>query len=63
MKDPGRGFRLVPYRSLGTDGGMLIAKRFTDVRIGQKRTRALVAFAPERIGQGDVYQALAGGAI
>lgn len=60
---PGRGLRLIPYSSVGQGGGMLLAKRFSNVKTGEHRGSALVAFAPERIGVGQVYQALAGGAI
>ena len=61
MGFPGRGLRLIPYNSVGQPGGLLLAKRFENVKIGETRTSALVAFAPERIGVGQVYQALAGG--
>ena len=42
---------------------MLLAKRFENVRIGEKQGTALVAFAPDRIGVGQMYQALAGGSV
>lgn len=57
------GARLVPYRAVGQPGSMLLAKRFHNVRIGNWKGSALVAFAPETIGKGDVYQALTGGAV
>ena len=57
-----RGLRLVPYHTVG-QGGMLLAMRFQDVTIGNRKTSAVVAFAPERIGRGEGYQALTGGAI
>lgn len=63
VKNPGRGLRLIPYNAVGQPGGMLLAKRFAEVKLGEKRGSALVAFAPERIGAGQVYQALAGGNI
>jgi stage II sporulation protein GA (sporulation sigma-E factor processing peptidase) len=63
MLNSGRGFRLIPYSAVGQPGGMLLAKRFSDVKMGDRRGSALVAFAPERIGVGQVYQALAGGNI
>lgn len=63
VKCPGHGLRLIPYSAVGQPGGMLLAKRFADVKIGQKQGSALVAFAPERIGGGQMYQALAGGNI
>ena len=61
MSYPGRGLRLIPYSSVGRAGSMLLAKRFEKVTIGKVRRSALVAFAPEPIGAGQVYQALAGG--
>lgn len=56
------GLRLIPYRAVGQPGSMLVAKRFA-VIIGNQRRNALVAFAPEQIGKGEVYQALTGGAV
>ena len=61
MGIPSRGLRLIPYNSVGQPGGMMLGKRFMHVKMGDKRGSALVAFAPERIGAGQVYQALAGG--
>lgn len=61
MGSPGRGLRLIPYNSVGQPVGMMLTKRFENVKMGDKRGSALVAFAPERIGAGQVYQALAGG--
>ena len=57
-----RGLRLIPYRSVG-GSGMLLAKRFSNVQIGDRKGSALVAFAPEAIGRGEGYQALTGGAL
>ena len=58
-----QGFRLIPFHTVGQAGGMLLAMRFSDVTVGNRRGSAIVAFAPEPIGRGDVYQALTGGAI
>lgn len=63
VRESGRGLRLIPYSAVGQPGGMLLAKRFSDVKVGERRCGALVAFAPERIGVGQVYQALAGGNV
>lgn len=63
MKNSDRGLRLIPYSAVGQPGGMLLAKRFENVRIGEKQGSALVAFAPDRIGVGQMYQALAGGSV
>ncbi len=56
------GIRLIPYRAVGQPGSMLLAKRFA-VTQGNRTENALVAFAPEPIGKGEMYQALTGGAI
>jgi stage II sporulation protein GA (sporulation sigma-E factor processing peptidase) len=61
MVPPMAGLRLIPYRSVGNAGGFLLAKRFADVTIGEKRQSALVAFASEGLGNGEIYQALTGG--
>lgn len=55
------GLRLIPYNAVGQPGGMLLGKRFSQVRIGDHWASAVIAFAPERIGVGTMYQALAGG--
>lgn len=57
------GFRLIPYHSVGKSEGMLLAYRFRRAKIGNTYSDPLVAFAPEEIGRGDVYQMLTGGAI
>jgi stage II sporulation protein GA (sporulation sigma-E factor processing peptidase) len=61
MVPPMAGLRLIPYRSVGNAGGFLLAKRFADVTIGEKKQSALVAFASEGLGKGEIYQALTGG--
>lgn len=61
MKRPVPGLRLIPYRCVGNGGGFLLAKRFDDVLIGGKKQSALVAFAAEGLGKGEIYQALTGG--
>ena len=55
------GLRLIPYCSVGNAGGFLLAKRFENVTIGDKKQSALVAFAAEGLGKGEIYQALTGG--
>lgn len=58
---PVSGLRLIPYRSVGNAGGFLLAKRFAEVTIGDRKQSALVAFAAEGLGKGVCYQALTGG--
>ena len=57
------GLRLIPYSTVGKPGGFLLAKRFGNVKLGDRRCSALVAFAPEPIGAGQPFEALAGGSI
>ena len=57
------GLRLIPYRAVGQAGGMLLAMRFENVKIGSRTQNAIVAFAPEGLGSGEMYQALTGGAL
>ena len=60
---PVKGLRLIPYCTVGNSGGMLLAIRCDHVRIDQWQGSALVAFSPEKIGKGDVYQVLTGGIV
>jgi len=57
------GMRLIPYTAVGQPGGMLLAVRFKAAKIGNTYGDPLVAFAPEVIGKGAVYQMLTGGAV
>lgn len=57
------GLRLIPYCAVGQPGGLLVAKRFSSVKMDQRQCSAVVAFAAEKIGRGEVFQALAGGSI
>ncbi len=57
------GLRLIPYRAVGCSSGMLLAAKLDEVRIGGERSGNLVAFAPQEIGSGETYQALAGGVL
>ena len=55
------GLRLIPYSAVGQSGGLLLAMRFEDVTIGDKRQGTLVAFDPGGLGTEQMYQALTGG--
>lgn len=57
------GLRLIPYRTVGQEGGMLLAVRLANVKIGSRRGPAIVAFTPEGLGREGNYQALTGGAV
>lgn len=54
------GLRLIPYRSVGTGEGMLLAKKFTKVKMDGAERSVLTAFAPNGLEE-EGYQALAGG--
>ena len=56
------GLRLVPYRSVGSDG-FLLALRLQNVKIGTRKESTLVAFAPEGLSKEGAYQALTGGSV
>jgi stage II sporulation protein GA (sporulation sigma-E factor processing peptidase) len=54
------GLRLIPYRSVGQPGGLLLGIRVDSLKIDGKVRDPIVAFAPHKLGNGG-YQALAGG--
>ena len=56
------GLRLIPYRTVGAQTGLLLAMRFPSVKIGGRDRPGIVAFAPRDLG-GESYQALAGGVV
>lgn len=54
-------FRLLPYRSVGVDRGLLLAVRVDGLELdGQGRGPALVALSPTPVSDGGGYQALIG---
>lgn len=57
------GLRLIPYRAVGQGSGMLLGLKLDHVKIGSREQSAIVAFAPEGLEEGSMYQALAGGAL
>lgn len=59
---PIHGLRLIPYRTIGGQG-MLLGMRIKEAELDGRKRSILVAFAPERFGEGNVYQALTGGAL
>ncbi len=69
LKDPASaidalpGLCLVPYRAVGKQGGLLLALRLKDVKIGPNTGKCTVAFAPEGLGGNGEYDALTGGSI
>ncbi len=57
------GLRLIPYHAVGQPQGMLLAIQPDSLLIGKEERKDLVAFAPQIIGRGEAYQALAGGVL
>lgn len=55
------GLRLIPYSSVGQPGGLLLAMKIPQVKIGNWQGSSLVAFAPEALSREGSYQALTGG--
>lgn len=54
-------FRLLPYRSVGVDRGLLLAVRVDTLELdGRGRGRVLVALSPTPVSDGGGYQALVG---
>ena len=57
----GAKFRLLPYRAIGVDCGMLLAARMDSVIIHKKRyENQLVALSPTPVSDEGAYQALVG---
>ena len=59
---PVPGLRLIPCTTVG-GSTMLLALRIPIASIGSRTGPALVAFAPEGLGQGRMYEALTGGTL
>ena len=58
----GRGARLVPYRAVGVECGVLLAVRSRSVKAdGRPLGGLLVALSPTPVDDGGAYQALIGG--
>lgn len=55
-------WRLIPYRTVGNAGSLLLAMKCDCIRIGNKTIRnGLVAFSPTAVSDGGGYSALIGG--
>ena len=57
------GLRLIPYRTVGQNNGLLLGVRLPEIRIGGWRGSLVVAFAPCGLGENQTYQGLIGGNI
>lgn len=58
---PAAGLRLIPYSAIGQPSGLLLGLRPNSIHINGEKAERIIAFAPQIIGQGNGYQALAGG--
>lgn len=56
------GLRLIPYRAVGKEHGMLLAMKVPRAKIDNREQGILIAFAPEGLGQAGEFEALIGGA-
>ena len=54
--------RLISYRAVGTESGLLLAVPCT-AKLGKKRAEVLTAFSPGPISDGGGYEALIGGTV
>ena len=61
-RNPHLRFRLLPYRAVGTQTGLLLAVRCEREKNG-KHTQVLTAFSPTEISDGGNYDALTGGCV
>ena len=59
---PALRFRLIPYRAVGTQAGLLLAVRCTAERDG-KTKQILTAFSPTPVSDGGNFNALTGGCL
>jgi len=57
------GLRLIPYRAVGQEQGMLLALRLPKVKVGSWQGSSLVAFTPEGLQKSGAYQVLTGGTL
>lgn len=62
-QQPIRGLRLIPYRTINNPGGMLLAMGVDHGKIGIRKGRPVVAFAPEELDREGHIEALIGGTV
>lgn len=62
QRRPCGGLRLIPYHGVGKENGLLLGMRIREVTIDGVTGPAVVAFAPNRVGN-EEYQALVGGTV
>ena len=57
------GLRLITFDTVGEVGGLMLALRVEEVRIGKWKGSSLVAFAPTNLDLEGTYQGLTGGVV
>lgn len=57
------GLRLIPYHTVGQPAGMLLAIRPERILLDGEAVEQVVAFSPHKLGNGQAFQALAGGMV
>ena len=61
---PEKKWRLIPYRAVGTSGGLLLGMTCDRVRIAKKTMEGgVIAFSPTPVSDGGGYTALIGGTV
>lgn len=60
---PDRKPRLIPYKTVGVEHGLLVAIQPESVKIAGKKERVLLGFSPVSVSDGGGYQALLGGKL
>lgn len=64
LSDSGTLFRLIPFRTVGVESGMLLAFRPDSVTInGREKTGMLVAVSRTRLSEGGIYSAVVGSQV
>ena len=58
---PSLGLRLIPYRAVGREGGILLGLRGDRVTAGKERLGELIALSPTELSENGSYEALTGG--
>lgn len=57
------GLRLIPYRTVGRAGELILALPLEHIRIGKRNSSCLVAFAPQVLDESGKFQGLIGGTV
>lgn len=57
------GLRLIPYCAIGQRAGLLLGLKPDSMTIDGKESDHILAFAPQMIGEGNTFRALAGGTV